>query len=121
MEAQQMEAEQRIMVVSHDPGLADVRKTLLEAAGYTVVAARNMKEVQEGCKKSPQVVMIGYSLPPAAKRQVWAEVRETCNAVPILELHKNEQPSIMADAFFHHALKPDDFLNAVRRLFAACT
>jgi len=112
-----MEAQQRIMVVSHDPGLADVRKTLLEASGYSVFAARNMKEVQEACKKSPQVVMIGYSLPPAAKRQVLAEVRENCNAVPILELHKTEEPSIMADAFFHHAEGPDDFLAAVRRLF----
>jgi len=104
--------------VSHDPVLADVRKTLLEAAGYSVLAARNMKEVQEACKKRPQVVMIGYSLPPAAKRQVWAKVRENCTAVPILELHKNEQPSLMADAFFHHAERPDDFLAAVRRLFA---
>lgn len=105
--------------MSHDPVLADVRKTLLEAAGYGVLAARNMKEVQEACKKRPQVVMIGYSLPPAAKRQVWAEVREKCSAVPILELHKDEAPSIMADAFFHHAERPDDFLAAVRRLFAA--
>lgn len=114
-----MEAQQRIMVVSHDAGLADVRKALLEAAGYSVIAARNMKEVHEGCKKSPQVVMIGYSLPPAAKQQVWAEVRENCKAVPILELHKNEEPSIRADAFFHHAERPDDFLAAVRGLFAA--
>ncbi len=106
------------MVVSHDPALADVRKTLLEAAGYSVLAAQNMKEVHDACKKSPQLVMIGYSLPPAAKRQVWAEVRENCAAVPILELHKNEEPSMMADAFFHHAERPDDLLAAVKRLFA---
>ena len=112
-----MEAQQRIMVVSHDPGLADVRKALLEATGYSVIAARNMKEVHEACKKSPQVVMIGYSLPPAAKQQVWAEVRENCN-VPILELHKDEEPSLRADAFFHHTERPDDFLAAVSRLFA---
>jgi DNA-binding response OmpR family regulator len=112
-----MEAQQRIMVVSHDPDLADVRKTLLEAAGYTVLAARNMKEVQEACKKNPQMVMIGYSLPSAAKQQVWAEVRENCN-VPILELHNDEEPSLKADAFFHHSERPDDFLAAVRRLFA---
>jgi DNA-binding response OmpR family regulator len=106
---------QRILVVSHDPHLADVRKALLEAAGFQVLAARNMKEVQEACRKGPELVMIGYSVPPAAKRQVWAEVRERCKA-PILELHKNEEPSLLADAFFHHVDRPDDFLAAVRRI-----
>ena len=101
--------------MSHDPHLADVRKTLLEAAGYSVLAASNMKEVQEGCQKNPQLVMIGYSVPPAAKRQVWAEVRERCKAL-VLELHKNEEPSLAADAFFHRPERPDDFLSAVRRI-----
>ena len=104
-----------VLVVSHDPHLADVRKAILEAAGFQVFAASNMKEVQEACQKSPQLVMIGYSLPPAAKRQVWAAVREHCNS-PVLELHKNEEPSLMADAFFHQSERPDDFLAAVRRL-----
>jgi DNA-binding response OmpR family regulator len=96
-----MTGAQRIVVVSHDPHLGDVRKALLEAAGFQVLAANNMKEVREACQKNPQLVMIGYSLPPAAKRQVWAEVRECCTA-PVLELHKNEEPSLMANAFFHH-------------------
>jgi DNA-binding response OmpR family regulator len=103
------------MVVSHDPHQGDVRKALLKAAGFQVLAASNMKEVEEACQKSPQLVMIGYSLPAAAKRQVWTEVRERCKA-PILELHKNEEPSIMADAFFHQVDRPDDFLAAVRRI-----
>jgi DNA-binding response OmpR family regulator len=110
-----MAGAQRIMVVSHDPHLGDVRKALLEAAGFQVLSASNMKEVQEACQKSPQLVMIGYSVPPAAKRQVWAQVRERCKA-PILELHKNEEPSLMADAFFHNVDRPDDFLAAVRRI-----
>jgi hypothetical protein len=53
--------------------------------------------------------------PPSAKRQVWAQVRERCKA-PILELHKNEEPSIMADAFFHQVDRQDGFLTAVRRI-----
>jgi DNA-binding response OmpR family regulator len=110
-----MTEAQRIMVVSHDSHLADVRKALLEAAGFQVLSASNMKEVQEACQKSPQLVMIGYSVPPAAKRQVWAQAREHCKA-PILELHKNEEPSLMADAFFHNVDRPDDFLAAVRRI-----
>jgi DNA-binding response OmpR family regulator len=112
-----MTEAQRIMVVSHDPHLADVRKALLEASGFQVFAASNMKEVREACQKSPQLVMIGYSLPPAAKRQVWAEVRERCKAL-VLELHKNEEPSLAADVFFHRPERPDDFLAAVKRILA---
>jgi DNA-binding response OmpR family regulator len=90
---------QRIMVVSHDPQLGDVRKAVLEAAGFQVLAVSNIREVQAACQKGPQLVMIGYSLPSSAKRQAWAEVRERCKA-PILELYKNEEPSLMAGALF---------------------
>ena len=110
-----MTTQQRILVVSHDPHVADVRKALLEAAGFQVSSANNLKAVQEACQTSPQLVMIGYSLPPAEKRRVCAEVRERCKA-PILELLKNDEPSLMADVFFHHAARPDDFLAAVRRI-----
>jgi hypothetical protein len=73
------------------------------------------KKCKRRVSKDPQLAMIGYSVPPAAKRQVWAEVRERCKA-PILELHKNEEPSIMADAFFHQVDRPDDLLAALRRI-----
>jgi DNA-binding response OmpR family regulator len=64
-----MTAKHKILVVSHDPHLADVRKVLLEAAGFQVFSASNLKAVQEGCQKDPHLVMIGYSLPPAEKRR----------------------------------------------------
>ena len=110
-----MTAQQKILVVSHDPHLADVRKHILEKAGFEVLAAHNFKDVQDACKKNPDLVMIGYSLPPAEKRRVWAEVREKCN-IPILELHETSEPSLMENAFFHQAAAPDDFLSAVKRI-----
>jgi DNA-binding response OmpR family regulator len=110
-----MTTQQSILVVSHDLHLADVRKAVLEAAGFQVISASSLKAVQEACQKDPHLVMIGYSLPPAEKRRVWAEVREHCKA-PILELHKNEEPSLTADVFFHRPDRPDDFLAAVRRI-----
>jgi DNA-binding response OmpR family regulator len=110
-----MTQRQKILVVSHDPHLADVRKTLLEAAGFEVLSARNFKDVQEACQKSLYLVMIGYSLPPAEKRRVWAEIREKYN-VPILELHETGEPSLMADAFPPQATEPDDCLLDVKRI-----
>jgi DNA-binding response OmpR family regulator len=94
-----MTVQKRILVVSHDAHLADVRKDILERAGFEVLSAHNFKDVQDVCKKKPDLVMIGYSLPPAEKRPVWYEVREQCN-MPVLELHETQEPSLMGRRFF---------------------
>jgi DNA-binding response OmpR family regulator len=73
-----MTVQKKILVVSEDLHLADVRKDILEEAGFEVLSAHNFKEVQDACKKKPDLVMIGYSLRPAEKRRVWYEVREHC-------------------------------------------
>jgi DNA-binding response OmpR family regulator len=109
-------AEPRILVVSHDPQLADVRKSVLEAAGYTVIQARSDSDVAEICReKKPKLVMIGYSLAPSAKRRVWDEARKKCK-VPILELHRASGPELMSPAYFHEAHAPDDFLDTVKKI-----
>jgi DNA-binding response OmpR family regulator len=111
----QMTEKQKILVVSHDPHLSNVRKAILEAAGFQVSSASNLKAVSEACEKNPDLVMIGYSLPSAAKQRVWAEVRDRCKC-PILELHQDKEPSLRSDAFCHYAVRLDDFLAAVRRV-----
>jgi hypothetical protein len=40
-----------ILVVSHDPHHADVRKHRLEDAGYEVIPAMNIQAVREACEK----------------------------------------------------------------------
>jgi len=107
----------KILVVSHDPGLADVRKSVLEAAGFTVISIRSDSTVVgKVCRKQrPRLVMIGYSVPPAAKRRVWDEARKKCK-VPILELHREGKPELMPPAYFHVSQAPDDFLAAVQRI-----
>lgn len=105
-----------ILVVSHDPALADIRKAVLESAGFKVIAATSNSEISDICKKKkPTLVIIGYSLTPAAKRRVWDEARKKCN-VPILELHRRNAPELMPPAFFHEAQAPDDFLTAVQKI-----
>lgn len=106
----------KILVVSHDPVLADLRKTVLERAGFTVIAATSDSEIGDICnKKKPRLVLIGYSLTPAAKRRVWDQARKKCK-VPILELHRGKAPELMQPAFFHESETPDDFLTTVQRI-----
>lgn len=47
--------KQRILVVSHDPHLSNVRKVILEAAGFEVSSASNLKAVSEACEKNPDL------------------------------------------------------------------
>ncbi|HVH85172.1 MAG TPA: hypothetical protein VM912_00490 [Terriglobales bacterium] len=110
---------EKILVVSRDPRLADVRKTVLENAGFAVIpaTAENATEEVRKCEHL-RLIMLGYSVPPAEKRRVWVAVREHCN-VPILELHHNGTPDLMEqDVFAHLARQPDDFLDSVRKLLS---
>jgi DNA-binding response OmpR family regulator len=106
----------KILVVSHDPRLADVRRTVLENAGFEVIAAADSRAVRRTCAEHMlRLVMVGYSLLPAEKRRVWAAVRECCDA-PVLELYKESGPELMAPAFFHESFVPDDFVRVVMRI-----
>ncbi|HZU30788.1 MAG TPA: hypothetical protein VFB79_06710 [Candidatus Angelobacter sp.] len=106
----------KILVISHDPGLADVRKRVLEAAGFKVIAATSDTATTDLCERQkPHLVLIGYSVAPAAKRRVWNEARKSCK-VPILELHRKNDPELMPPAFFHQSETPDDFLSTVKKI-----
>ena len=108
--------EATILVVSKDPSLADIRRSVLEAAGYNVINATSRSAIRDICKrKKPRLVLIGYSLPPSDKRHVWDEARKSCK-VPILELHRKGKPELMPPAFFHESHTPDDFISAVKEL-----
>jgi DNA-binding response OmpR family regulator len=105
------------LVVSHDPHLADVRKKTLEGAGFDVVPASDPKTIAQACNEHEvRLIMIGYSLPPAEKRRIWATAREFCK-VPILELHRKGKPELFEqNVFSHESLEADDFLRSVQRL-----
>ncbi|MGB9122840.1 MAG: hypothetical protein WCE73_19645 [Candidatus Angelobacter sp.] len=111
-----MTEKDKILVVSHDPGLADVRRKVLEKAGFEVMAATDPSAIQATCAShKPRLVMIGYSLQPSEKRRVWAAVKEHCE-VPVLELHRESGPELMSPDFSHESLAPDDFLAMVIKI-----
>ena len=107
----------RIVVVSHDPKLADVRKTALEHAGFAVIAATDDSGIEEACRiAGVRLIMMGYSLSPADKRRVWAAAKAHCN-IPILELHHRTDPEAVEQNVFAHASEqPDDFIDSVRKV-----
>jgi DNA-binding response OmpR family regulator len=83
-----------VLVASRHPHLADVRKRVLEQAGYQVVSIREPEPVEEACRKHKiSLVLIGYSLTPAEKRRIAAEAISFCKC-PILELWDREPPQL---------------------------
>ena len=106
-----------ILVASRDPKLADVRKKVLEKAGFLVIAASDSETVGRACgEHAVRMVMLGYSLAPADKRRIWKTAREHCQ-VPILELYRKGEPEIVdQNVHYHESQTPEDFLEQVKFL-----
>ncbi|MBV9087366.1 MAG: response regulator transcription factor [Acidobacteria bacterium] len=108
----------KILIVSRDPALADVRKSVLERAGYPTIPASDFQSVRDACQKfKVGLVMIGYSVPPAEKRRAWSAAREVCKT-PILELVRGGKAEIIDSGalFVHQSHTPVDFLQAVQSI-----
>jgi DNA-binding response OmpR family regulator len=107
-----------VLVVSRHPHLEDVRKRILEEAGYQVISIRDPEQVEEACRNDKiALALIGYSLTPAEKRRITAEAITFCKC-PILELWDHEPPRVRIDhrIFDHYSLTPEDLLNAVNSI-----
>lgn len=115
-------AKKTILIASRDPQQADVRKNILEGAGFQVISAMDLLAVRKACERGAiAAVVIGYSLPPAEKRRVWQTVRDLCEAdVPVLELlQQNKAELTKAHALFTHEWDGDEgFTKAVREITA---
>jgi DNA-binding response OmpR family regulator len=104
-----------VLVASRDPHLADVRRHVLENAGFRVIAAANVHEVQKACQEKPiALVLVGYSVPPSDKRRFFTEARKHCKT-PVLELFETGQPELVEEVrtFSHRSHTPEDFLQKV--------
>jgi DNA-binding response OmpR family regulator len=110
-----------VLVVSRHPHLEDVRKHVLEEAGYLVITIRSPEQVEEACKNNKiDLAVIGYSVPTAEKQLIAAEIAIFCKCA-ILELWDREPPQLRVrggskHVFDHFSLKPDDFLNTVHSI-----
>jgi DNA-binding response OmpR family regulator len=108
-----MTQKDKILVVSHNPQLAVKRRRILESAGFEVLAVNDSRAVGTTCvEHKVRLAVVGYSLLPADKRRIWAEIRQHCD-IPVLELHKKSKPELMAPAFFFECPISDDLLEDV--------
>jgi|SRR5919201_1174118 DNA-binding response OmpR family regulator len=105
-----------ILVVSRDPQLAVLRKKLLETAGFAVVPATKVRDVTTACgKQYIGVAVIGHSLRPAEKRRFTNAIRKSCK-VPVLQLHRDEEPELVQPPYVPDTQSSDDFIEAVTRV-----
>lgn len=116
------DGKKTILVASRDPQHADVRREILEEAGFDVVSAMELRAVESACTQGKLAgVVIGFSLPPAEKRRVWQRVRELCGPqLPVLELLQGGEPELLQA----HALSTHEwsagrgFAKAVERILS---
>src|SRR5581483_4691292 len=83
-----------VLVASRHPHLEDVRKRVLEQAGYLVIAIRDPEHIEEACKGHKiDLTLIGYSVTSAEKHRIAAEAMKFCKC-PILEPWDREPPQV---------------------------
>jgi DNA-binding response OmpR family regulator len=107
-----------VLVVSRHPDLSDVRKKVLEDAGYNVVSVTAAEPIEEACRSHQiNLVLVGYSVTPTEKRRVAAEALSCCKC-PILEMWDREPPRVRMDLriYDHYSLTPEDFLDTVKTI-----
>jgi DNA-binding NtrC family response regulator len=79
----------RILNVALSEAQLNRRSTILSRAGYELIPALNIRQVEDACQKyrSFNVVVIGHLLPKDEKRRVMRVIRQYCGDTPILEAY----------------------------------
>lgn len=112
----------KILNVALDEFLLKSRSAILQGAGYDVVPALNMLDVERECEahRSFDLVIIGYALPKDEKRRVMLAVRQFCGRTPILELYPHGATPVEqgADEELPSAGEPDTLLAKIKDVLA---
>lgn len=91
----------KLLIVSSDPAFGDVRKDVLEDAGFSVISANNFRQLEDACKQGEfWLAVVGHAISPKEKRRVWAEIVTRCPETEILDLYEGSGP-VLPDADYH--------------------
>lgn len=86
----------KLLVVSSDPAFGDMRKDVLEAAGFSVISANNFRQVEEACKKGEfWLAILGHSIPDKEKRRAWTEIVGRCPGTEVLDIYDEFSPVLL--------------------------
>lgn len=112
----------RILNVALNEPLLKSRSAILEKAGYEVVPALNLLQIEAACKtyRDFNIVIIGYALPKEERRRVMASVRQRCGPMPILELYPQGTAPVdeQADEQLPSPQDPDVLLAKISEVLA---
>ena len=96
-----MAQAKKLLVISGDPAFGDVRKDVLEAAGFSVISANNFRQVDEACKKGEfWLAILGHSIPAKEKTRAWTEIVGKCPGTEVLDIY-DEFSSVLLEADYH--------------------
>jgi CheY-like chemotaxis protein len=111
---------QRILNIALNAEMQRTRAAILSSAGYEVVPAVNLLEVESQCKKHRgfDLVMVGYAMHKGEKHRAMQVVRKYCGAAPILELFQpgSEPADELTDELLPSRDEADALLAKVREI-----
>jgi DNA-binding response OmpR family regulator len=107
------ESKVRILSVSYDELLLQMRRMILENAGYDVVSAHGLKKSLEECKKGGfDLFILGHSIPNQDKRQMVETFRRKCPS-PIISLTRGASEQRVDGADYHIDPDPELMLKLI--------
>lgn len=105
-----MEQQGKLLMITKPLALLQVRKNVLEIAGFTVVPATDLREVQEACAKNEfELAIIGHWFSRKEKKNMCQHIVASCRDTQILELFEAAPDIPEAD----HHLNAREFPSAI--------
>jgi DNA-binding response OmpR family regulator len=106
----------RILSISYNLILLNVRQQLFERNGYEVVSAKNFEEAQGRVREGGyDVVVLGHSLPNNDKERIYNALKRDCPA-PVISVSVEAEHDLHPASAWVDPFQPDELLKAVKTL-----
>lgn len=104
-----------VALVDDDAALTDALTEILREAGYTVVSAVNLVELESLCGVRPGCAIVDWRLPGGANGEALRRIRAGCPDIPVVLItgHELEAPVGGVQALFHKPFRTADLLREV--------
>ena len=107
----------QILCVSWDRNLARTREMLLASAGFEVVSALGAAEAMAACSKmTPDLLVLGYSVPQPEKRQYIQVFRKNSKSPVLSMITPPQRPLPEADFAIDTRHDPQELIRVVSNI-----